>query len=363
MERASLDQFTRISLRDEHIHRYEMAARVARGVVVDCACGIGYSSEIITRQQGISSYLGIDPSNDAIITARENYSGSTIRFETGTLELNSCGVSSVDTFLSFETLEHTATPLAALKNIHHCLKPDGLLIGSVPSADYEAICEATYGPNPFHLNRFSPERISRMLSGLFESVRLFSAEFILGTLIRPFDSDVTHEGEILTRDHSDIGISGSIIFLAGSSKRVNEALNTLGSGNKFFPSIPKVILDRDEVLPIRESFVNAEKKVQERDILLEKQARILDERWKAMQSMESMIRDRDHVIEQQTRTLDERWKAMQSMESMIRERDKVIERQMNILEKRTTVSGFLKILFAAVVTSIKRTLHQLKGAN
>jgi SAM-dependent methyltransferase len=311
-----------------------LAVRVARGIVVDCACGIGYSSEIVCRKDEVGSYLGIDPSEDAIEYARKNYADGRIRFEIGTLEANSCLDSSVDTYLMFETLEHTATPELALANVRRCLKPDGLLIGSVPSADYEALCEQTYGANPYHLQRFSKERIAAMLGEHFESVRLFSAEFVLGTLFRSAERDAGDQSDVLTGKDDMQGIVGSIIFLAGTLDRVVEAIRALGAPNKFFLSTPKVIFDRDEVEPIRKAFHLTESALIKRDKSLETQARMLEERWAAMQSMDAMVHERDEAIARQARMLEERWAAMQSMDAMVRERDGAIARQARMLEER-----------------------------
>ena len=157
MERATQDQFSSSALRNEHFHRYALASRLARGLVVDCACGIGYGSEMLCGQEAVDSYWGIDPSDDAIDYARANYARPKVEFSIGTLEENPCLESSVDIFLMFETLEHTVDPDAVLRSVRRCIKPNGLLIGSVPSAEYEALCDQTYGKNPFHLQRFSKE--------------------------------------------------------------------------------------------------------------------------------------------------------------------------------------------------------------
>ena len=307
MERASKDHFGRTSLRDEHIHRYQLAARAARGFVVDCACGIGYASALIARQAEVEAYLGIDPSEDAIEYAIKNYSGERIRFEYGMLEKNSCGRSSIDTFLMFETLEHTTNPNEALKNIRACLKQDGLLIGSVPSAEYEALCESTYGPNPFHLQRFTKEQITEMLGRHFGSVRIFSMEFILGSLFQRIDDEFASHAEIVLAAPStgEFAIAGSIVFIAGSQERVEEAVHKIGAQTIFLPSIPKVILDRDEVEPIRA--------------------------------------------------------AMQSMEAMIRERDEVIIEQRRLLEKRPTTTEAMRVLLSAVRASFQHRIGRVLG--
>jgi SAM-dependent methyltransferase len=332
VERATKDHFGRISLRDEHFHRYGLAARVARGSVVDCACGIGYGSEIIDSVESVKSYLGIDPSGESIEYARKNYAGGRVYFECGTLEENSCVSSSIDTFLMFETLEHTETPAVALANVRRCLKPNGVLIGSVPSAEYEALCESTYGPNPFHLQRFTRENITEILGEHFESVRIFSMEFVLGSLVHCVGDQATSGAEIAPlATGGEVGIFGSIVFIAGSADGVVEAINKVGALNKFLPSIPKVILDRDEVVPIRVAMQSMEVMIRQRDEAIAGQARMLEERWAAMQSMEGLIRQRDEAIAGQARMLEERWAAMQSMEGLIRQRDEAIagQRQVN----------------------------------
>jgi len=335
MERASKDHFGRASLRDEHIHRYQLAARVARGFVVDCACGIGYASELIADQAEVEAYLGIDPSFDAIEYAVDNYSGDRVRFEYGTLEKNSCGHSSIDTFLMFETLEHTTNPKDALKNIRDCLKQDGLLIGSVPSAEYEALCESTYGPNPFHLQRFTKEQIAEILGQHFEAVRIFSMEFVLGSLFQRVSDDLADHAEIVPPlpPADEFGIAGSIVFIAGPEERVEEAIHKIGTGKIFLQSIPKAILDREEVQPIRA----------------------------AMQSMEALIRERDEAISGQARMLEERWSAMQSMEALIRERDEAIIEQQKLLEKRPTVTEAMRVLLSAVRASFQHRVGRVLG--
>ena len=392
MERATKDQFSRASLRDEHFHRYALAAYVARGVVVDCACEIGYGSEIVAKQGTVDSYLGIDPSTQSIEYACETYVRPQIHFERGTLEENTCPESSIDTFLMFETLEHTENPNTALANVRRCLKPDGLLMGSVPSAEYEALCEYTYGPNPFHLQRFTKDRIVHLLGEHFESVRIFSMEFVLGSLVHSMDEQPVKDAEIAAGANGRVdGVAGSIVFLAGSANRIAQAINEVGAPNKFFPSIPKVVLDRDEVEPIRTAMQSVETMVRERDELIASQGRVLEERSSIMQSMDAMVRERDELIASQGRVLEERSSIMQSMDAMVRERDevitsqvrmleqsslsiqsikvmlhdrdKVIENQTRPLEKLPTVSEAMKALLKAVIASLRSRMDKVLGTN
>ena len=362
MERASEDHFGRASLRHEHIHRYQLAAQLASKVVVDCACGIGYGSDIISSKNAVDSYLGIDPSQEAIEYARGHYSRDHVRFEIGSLEFNSLAASSVDSFLMFETLEHTESPLAALESVRRCLKPDGLLMGSVPSAEYEDLCSITYGLNPFHRQKFTKTYLTELLCGQFEEVLVFSMEFLLGSLLRPIGGENVGILEVVTATtkHED-DINGSIIFVAGSSGAVSNAQKILGGISRFFPSIPKVILDRDEVNPIRSAMQSMEALIREQDEAIAGQARMLEERWTAMQSMEALIRERDEAIAGQARMLEERWTTVQSMEALIRERDEAISEQRELLEKQPTTGEAMHTLLLSVKASVQHRIGLFLG--
>jgi len=298
MERATQDQFSSSALRNEHFHRYALASRLARGLVVDCACGIGYGSEMLCGQEAVDSYWGIDPSDDAIDYARANYARPKVEFSIGTLEENPCLESSVDIFLMFETLEHTVDPDAVLRSVRRCIKPNGLLIGSVPSAEYEALCDQTYGKNPFHLQRFSKEELEAVLSRHFDSYQMLSAEFVLGTLFRnlmPANDDASSPAAaariIVPTDHGN-AIAGSLLFIAGATPHVDAAMRDLAVSTNFMMGMPKVMHDQEEVEPIRQAFHLAEAAVVERDKAITAQAAMLEERWTAMQSMEATLRQR-----------------------------------------------------------------------
>ena len=329
MERATIDLFERSSLRDEHFHRYILAAMLAEGRVVDCACGIGYGSTLLDQEKAVTSYLGMDPSEEAIRYATENYARPGFTFTVGTLEDNSCEKASVDTFVTLETLEHTHDPERCIRNISHILKADGLLIGSVPSADYDELCERVYGPNPFHLHRFTHKGLEDLLGRYFESARMFSAEFAMGTLFRPLDQKTSDSsaGQIILRDSHLNKIAGSLFFIAGVKARVGSALNKLGLMQKFLQSIPKIVLDQEEVEPVRLSFQRAENMIRQRDEAMAAQAKLLEERWAVMQSMEEQIHQRDQAIAAQAQILEARWAVMQSMEEQIRRRDETVALQ------------------------------------
>jgi glycosyltransferase involved in cell wall biosynthesis len=63
----------------------------------------------------------------------------------------------------------------------------------------------------------------------------------------------------------------------------------------------------------------------QQEVALSSQARLLEERWSAMQEMERMIQERDATVAAQARLLDERWAAMQAMERLIRDHSRAPE--------------------------------------
>ncbi len=325
MERVEPDLMLRTSLRKEHHHRYAVAAQIAAGKVVDCACGIGYGSELLLANGNVSDYTGIDPDASAVSYARERFAGPNARFLTGTLEKNRCKPASADTFVMFETLEHTVEPAIALSAVAKVLKHDGLLIGSVPSAEYEGLCESVYGPNEFHLQRFTAEALSELLSQQFQTVALFAAEFVVGTLFRPLDAGAPLAAQLLDRDYAEQQVLGSILFLAGSRSAVEKACERVAGQAQFHFAMAKTNLDAEEVEPIRKALNFAELSIQSRDEAIASQGRMLEDRWDILVNTEGMVRSRDGTIEALARQIDEQGGAVESITSVLSEQQALIQ--------------------------------------
>lgn len=88
---------------------------------------------------------------------------------------------------------------------------------------------------------------------------------------------------------------------------------------------------------------------------------MLEERSKAMQSMEAMIRDRDEVIASQARMLQERWPIKQSLKAMIR--DKVIAKRNYLFRKQLTTKKAIRAILSAAKASLQRRLARTFGKN
>jgi SAM-dependent methyltransferase len=181
MERLEADEFDRFPVaRLEHLHRYECAAGLSRGRVMDIACGTGYGAAILLAQPGVSEYIGIDTS-EASIAYAQLHQVAGARFALGSAtELLEFEDESFDTIVSLETLEHLPCPELAMAEFRRLLAPAGLFIGSVPTEAFEHFCTKLYGPNVFHLQTFSQEQLRQYLEVEFNHVEIFLMRVCIG---------------------------------------------------------------------------------------------------------------------------------------------------------------------------------------
>ena len=387
MERVESRDNTLAALLAEHHHRYMFAAKYATGRVVDCACGIGYGHVFFNGDQ-VETYLGLDPDESAIATARSQSVPANVSFDCRTIEQPQLGRGTVDTFVSLETLEHCVDPELGIRAVSDCLREDGMFIGSVPSVEYETLCEQTYGANPFHLQRFAYADLSKLLRKHFRNVQLFLASFSTATIIAPLGVgfDVRQQDCLVSGFHPE-HFHGSLMWLCSNRsipKNDNDRRGTL------FMGPPKVVVDQQESLPLRTTIQDQQKNldlrwqimanqndriasleaanqsqtaaIDSRDVAIQKQSSILDERWQILSQQSSRIASleaenksqaaivdaRDAAIEKQSSLLEERWRVMslqaariealeaenKSQAATVDARDAAIEKQSRLLDER-----------------------------
>lgn len=137
-----------------HVERYEFAARFASGRVLDCACGVGYGTNILMHSgTGAQTVTGVDIDAEAIDYARANYAGEGVTFECA--DATTFDSPPFDTIVSFETIEHVPDPEAIIDNLARLLKPGGIFVASVPVTPSVDI-------NPYHLHDFTQASFRRM---------------------------------------------------------------------------------------------------------------------------------------------------------------------------------------------------------
>jgi 2-polyprenyl-3-methyl-5-hydroxy-6-metoxy-1,4-benzoquinol methylase len=130
-----------------HLERYQFATPyIQRKRVLDIACGVGYGSKILV-ELGADSVTGVDISLEAIQYAKQHYAHSKIEYhiqDAMTFE----DTKPYDVIISLETIEHLSDPHAFINRLPTLLKPNGILIGSVPIT-----CSSDF--NPYHLYDFT----------------------------------------------------------------------------------------------------------------------------------------------------------------------------------------------------------------
>jgi len=154
-----------------HKDRYNFAASelkalgCSNGAIIDSACGTGYGTRIISDTLDTKvSGLDIDPR--AVKYANNKYASSNTIFKVGDLlSQNAFEKSSIDYFVSFETIEHVPDPIQILENISHWMKKNGVLIISTPNK---------WGLTPFHFFDYDYDSFIEHLSMFFEIENMYS---------------------------------------------------------------------------------------------------------------------------------------------------------------------------------------------
>lgn len=146
----------------EHIIRYDAAAQFCRGKrVLDIACGEGYGAAYMA-ERGASSVTAVDISEDAILSAKRNFSHRNINFVCAdgvdVDRWNPTG-EKFDVIACFETIEHVPSPKAFLSILQTVLADDGVILVSCPNDSLE---EARGIKNPFHTDVYSFDAFKKM---------------------------------------------------------------------------------------------------------------------------------------------------------------------------------------------------------
>lgn len=163
----------RVGLVREHMDRYRFARRhiSQHGDVLDCACGSGYGATILS--QYARSVTGIDVSEVALDFCRQTYRRENLKFLMGDALALKNSSNSIDSYISFETIEHVADPAALLKEARRVLKPGGLLLVSTPNRVFSGIGSGEKPTNPFHLREWSLAEFHAELQPYFSSIQYY----------------------------------------------------------------------------------------------------------------------------------------------------------------------------------------------
>lgn len=140
----------------EHLDRYKFALDFVKGKkVLDCACGTGYGSFLLSQE--------------AIDYAQTHYKAFNLEF----IKADACKLpfedATFDVVTSFETFEHIENYELFLKECRRVLKPHGILIISTPN---KVVSKLLKNDNPYHVFEMDAKEFSEILLKEFSLVDL-----------------------------------------------------------------------------------------------------------------------------------------------------------------------------------------------
>ncbi len=164
----------------EHLHRYFLARALCRGQdVLDVASGEGYGAALLA--QTARSVIGVEVSAEAVAHAAEAYRQPNLRFLEGDARHLPLDDASVDTVVSFETIEHLYEHDQFLAEVRRVLRPGGRFIVSSPERDIYSPSGSS--ANPYHVRELTRAEFSALLRDSFAHVRLLGQRPMLGSVL------------------------------------------------------------------------------------------------------------------------------------------------------------------------------------
>lgn len=153
---------------ERHESRYIFASKqlTSDQVVLDCACGSGYGSEIL--KDHCKKVIGVDIDKKAVEFAHSKYKADNLSYLCGDIRELSNNLEKIDTVVCLETLEHVSDPRILLDGFLKVLKNDGQLIISTPVR--EASRENPL--NKYHVLEFTNDDLKRILNNYFYQVEI-----------------------------------------------------------------------------------------------------------------------------------------------------------------------------------------------
>ncbi|MCB0341141.1 MAG: class I SAM-dependent methyltransferase [Pseudobdellovibrionaceae bacterium] len=155
----------------DHVARYWWAAEQVKGLrVLDCACGKGYGTYILSG--AASQVVGVDLNEESLQMARRVFTRENLTFQSQDVFTLSKLGESFDAITAFEVIEHiphekTSLFLNSLKSV---LKPGGKLLLSTPNHD--VVLKSGVVVPEFHINNFRSVELKKALEQEFSNVTM-----------------------------------------------------------------------------------------------------------------------------------------------------------------------------------------------
>jgi ubiquinone/menaquinone biosynthesis C-methylase UbiE len=162
------DKYTHPIRRDFHLDRYKFALQFIEGkVVADIASGTGYGTRILLEQGKALKCVGVDIDEKAVLYAKKKHAVKGSEFVCSSAENVPLENNSIDTIVSFETLEHVHDENILIGEFFRILKPGGKLIISTPN-------KWPLSMMSHHTKEYDLEEFKRVLKTKFEIESVFN---------------------------------------------------------------------------------------------------------------------------------------------------------------------------------------------
>lgn len=142
--------------------------------IADVACGSGFGTRQL-RTSGVDRVYGIDIAVSGLAEAAGSYAGSGTCFLGGDALALPLRSSSLDSVVSFETLEHLSNDGGFIAEVHRVLRCGGLFVCSTPN---RAVMNPGRGLhdgsfNPHHIREYRRQEFRSLLAEKFRRPALF----------------------------------------------------------------------------------------------------------------------------------------------------------------------------------------------
>ena len=169
-------------IQDDHLSRYYFATKyVDNKIVLDCACGTGYGTKILSAKA--KAVTALDISSEVIDYAKYHYAAKNITYSIKDINYLK-GSSYYDIIVSFETIEHIKDYHRLLTNFYNLLKTGGLLIISSPNRKSLSLGKRSLTDKPqnkYHHQEFTINELKNILIDIG-----FKISDVFGQRQRPF---------------------------------------------------------------------------------------------------------------------------------------------------------------------------------
>jgi 2-polyprenyl-3-methyl-5-hydroxy-6-metoxy-1,4-benzoquinol methylase/uncharacterized protein YbaR (Trm112 family) len=160
-----------------HLSIYHFALSFVRdALVLDAGSGTGYGAAYLA-DHGARFVYGVDLGAKAIAFSRHYFPRTNLQFQEMNLErISGFPHHQFDVVFCSNALEHIAHPGTFFRSVWQLLKPEGLLLTTVPPI-VNAELRAQNLANPHHLNIWSPRQWLHVLRQYFEDVQVYQHWF------------------------------------------------------------------------------------------------------------------------------------------------------------------------------------------